>query len=100
MKTAKDFKSMVKNEVVEYTLKLQEEFEEFKANKEDIEDVKAQLELTQEEAAHMSETIRMKNVEKNVTSEAIANLINGLNLAIGNAQTLLETLGIISKGGK
>ncbi len=102
MKTNKEFRSMSKAEVVAYAQELEKTLENDITNElidKNIE-LSKNLELTQSEAAQMSETIRLKNSEKAVIAGAVANLINGLNLAIDNASSMLESIGVIHGGRK
>ena len=101
-KTDKEFRAMKKAEVVAYAKELEEKLQADRTEQliNEIVETKQQLELTQEEAAGMSETIRLKNSKEQVTANAVANLINGINLALDNASTMLESIGIISKGGR
>jgi ribosomal protein L29 len=100
-KTDKEFRSMTKKELVEYTKSLEEKLEEINVEQMEarIKTLEDNLELTQEEAAGMSETIRLKNSKEAVTAKAIANFINAMNLATDNASDMLESIGVISKGG-
>lgn len=100
-KTDKEFRSMTKKELVEYTKSLEEKLEEINVEQMEtrIRTLEENLELTQEEAAGMSETIRLKNSKEAVTAKAIANFINAMNLATDNASDMLESIGVISKGG-
>jgi hypothetical protein len=101
-KTDKEFKAMKKADIVAYAKELEMKLtvDETDALIRELVNTKTNLELTQEEAAGMSETIRMKNAKEQVTSNAVANLINGINLALDNASTMLESIGVISKGGR
>lgn len=99
-KTDQEFRAMTKKEVTEYAKSLEEKAGLYDHSIETLAKTQENLDLTQEEAANMSETIRRQNAKMNANAGAVTNLLNGINLAVSNATAMLETLGLVQKGGQ